>query len=320
MAIEAWDGYWRQTQEASAHRAGGPHEHLLIEFWTGLFREQLGTRRELRFLDIACGNGAVLEYLAKSVTQAGASAPSVMAVGMDGSGSAVAELRLRQPWVSVVIADALRTPFAPGQFDLVTSQFGVEYGGADAPLEAARLVAQGGMLALVMHLKDGGIYRECEVNLLAIEAMYHLFPMARETLDAGIAASHGAGARAAFQAADRRFAGRVARVEAVFRQFGKEVAGGLIFRLYSDIGHIYKNMGQFSRDEVGVWLGRMGVELDAYRDRMAGMLDSALDRDQLRDLGRNFEGAGLSLKQGRAMSLGSHGDAAWVMLASLQAV
>lgn len=315
MAIEAWDGYWRQAQEASAHRAGGPHEHLLLEFWTGLFREYLSGRRTLRFLDVACGNGAVLEYLAGAVAQIPEPRPAIMAVGMDGSGAAVAELRHRQPGTAVVIADVRQAPFLPGRFDLVTSQFGVEYGGVGAPLEAARLVGEGGMLALVLHLKDGGIYRECAVNLEAIKAMYDLMPQAVETLGAGIAASQGTGTRAVFLDADRRFAGGVAGVEAVFRKFGKEVAGGLIFRLYADIAHIYKNMVRFSQDEVGLWLGHMGGELDAYRARMAGMLDSALDGNQLRDLGRSFEKAGLGLRQNRALSLGSHGDAAWVMVA-----
>lgn len=315
MAIEAWDGYWRQAQEVAAHRAGGPHEYLLVEFWTGLFRERLSRRRDLRILDIACGNGAVLEYLAGSVAEAGDTAPAITAVGMDGSGAAVAELRGRQPWVSVVIADVSRTPFAPGRFDLVTSQFGVEYGGADAPLEAARLVGEGGVLALVLHLKEGGIYRECAINLRAIEAMRRLLPVARETLDAGIAASHGVGARAVFQNADRRFSQGVAEVEAEFRKFGKEVAEGLIFRLYVDIAHIYRNMGRFSQEEVGIWLGRMGGEVETYRDRMAAMLDSALDREQLRELGRKLECTGLHLWQSRALSLGSHGEAAWAMVA-----
>ena len=315
MAIEAWDGYWRQAQEASAHRAGGPHEHLLIEFWTGLFRERLSNRHILRLVDIACGNGAVLEYFASSVAQMGGPRPAIMAVGMDGSGAAVAELRRRQPGVGVVVAEVRCAPFAPGSFDLVTSQFGVEYGGVDAPLEAARLVGEGGMLALVLHLKHGGIYRECAINLQAIQAMYDLMPLARETLDAGIAASHGAGVPAVFQSADRRFALGVAAVEDVFRKFGKEVAGGLIFRLYADIGHIYKKLGHFSQDEVEHWLGRMGGELDAYRDRMAGMLNSALDRDQLRELGRNFECAGLNVTRSQALSLGSQGEAAWSMVA-----
>jgi ubiquinone/menaquinone biosynthesis C-methylase UbiE len=315
MAIEAWEGFWRQAQEASAHRAGGAHEHLLHDFWTGFFRECLSSRRNLRFLDMACGNGAVFEYLAGSVGRAGEAKPTMLAVCMDGSGAALEDLRRRRPEVSVVIADVRQAPFAPGGFDLVTSQFGVEYGGPDTPLEAARLVGDGGMLALVLHLKHGGIYRECANNLQAIEAMYHLLPMARETLDAGIATSHGAGAKAVFLTADRNFARGVAEVEAVFRQFGKEVATGLIFRLYADIGHIYKNMGRYSQDEVTRWLGRMGEELDSYRERMAGMVESALDGGQLKELERKLERAGLCLRQSQALSLGSLGDAAWTMVA-----
>jgi SAM-dependent methyltransferase len=314
VTIAAWEGYWRHTQAAAAHRAGGPQEAVLEHYWTTLFERVTANRQALRVLDVACGNGVVCGYLQSVLDRLGPGAPVVTALGLDGSTAALEDLRRHRPRVLPVAADVRRIPFRDACFDLVFSQFGFEYGGADAVLEAARTVAPGGTLAALLHLRDGGIYRECALNLRAIEAMHGLLPRARETLAAGIAASRGEGPRTAFVEADRRFVPALAAVEAVFRAHGTGVAGGVVHRLYTDIGHIYRSLGRYAGAEVDAWLDAMSAEMETYRQRMTAMLSVALDAVQMQAITTRLEAAGMGVLDCGTLAMAG-ADSGWTLVA-----
>ena len=91
---------------------------------------------------VTSSHGAVVRFALRSAERLGAGARLVI-TALDGSHSALAELRRRHPGIRCVVADAVRAPFPDGAFDVVTSQFGLEYAGQAALPEAARLVAPG---------------------------------------------------------------------------------------------------------------------------------------------------------------------------------
>jgi SAM-dependent methyltransferase len=314
--VKAWEGYWRHTGEAAAHRAGGKHEPVLAQFWSTLFAGLLADRARLRILDVACGNGAALGYLFALTGGAGGSDYEISAIGLDGSVAALEDLRRRMPHVTTVAADARCIPFREKTFDVVVSQFGVEYAGADAVSGAARMVGPGGTLATVLHLRDGGIYRECARNVEAIDAVTRLVPAARNAILAGISASTGRGSRKAFQQADRALAPVVREVESILKACGKDVGGGFIFRLYNDIGHIFRNPSRFVGAEVEAWLERMSGEIAGYRGRMEGMLAAALDETQYNEMVNRVADCGMQIRNRDRLRLGEAGDAGWILVAT----
>ena len=131
-----WDVYWKGTRENAAHKEGGPQEAALASFWEDVFAEHLAPRLSPRMLDIACGNGAV-------TGRALSRGEPLESYCVDYSASALAELRKRHSASVCVAADAARLPWRERQFDLVVSQFGLEYAGPEALLEAGRVVANG---------------------------------------------------------------------------------------------------------------------------------------------------------------------------------
>lgn len=313
--IDAWEGYWRHTGEAAAHRAGGRHEPLLRLFWADLFAELLGGAHALRILDVACGNGATLGYLYQAAGAREMATDEVFAVGLDGSVAALRDLRKRLPQVIPVAADARNPPFADHTFDIVFSQFGIEYGGCEAVVAASRLVRPGGTFAAVMHMKDGGIYRECAANLRAIDTLSRFLPRARAALLAAIDAGQGRGSRDALQQADRALAADATELERIFTQLGRGVSGGFAFRLYQDIGHMYRNAARFAGDDVASWLDRMLGEVATYRERMAAMLGAALGEPQYNALTARLTESGLAVRPREPLGLGDAGSAGWILVA-----
>ena len=289
----AWDTYWRDTRENAAHKEGGAQEALLAQFWRELLTEQLAANPNVRILDLASGNGAVTGFVRQI-------SPALAVHCCDYSLYALVELERRHPGNPRVVADAARLPYTDASFDLVLSQYGVEYAGPDAIIEAARLLAPGGTLALLVHVFEGAIYRECERNRDIVNAIRALdiLTLARSAFAAGFALNAGETAPEIFKQAERAFTPAVRGLEQLLRDAGPGAAGGLPGQLYQDIAHMYRRMSAYAPEDIFNWLDGMFRELDAYQGRMQSMLDAALRREQLLSLqakllARGFEGSAL---------------------------
>ncbi|MDO8860216.1 class I SAM-dependent methyltransferase [Haliea sp. E1-2-M8] len=306
----AWDTYWRGTRENAAHKEGGVQEALLVEFWRELLQTQLARNPDLRVLDLACGNGAVTGFVRQI-------SPALVVHCCDYSLHALVELERRHPGNLRVVADAARLPYADASIDLVASQYGVEYAGADAIVEAARLVAPGGTLALLLHVSEGAIYRECERNRDVVNAIRALdiLALARSAFAAGFALNAGTATPETFKQAEQAFTPAVRGLEEILREAGPTVAGGLPGQLYRDIAHMYRKMSAYDPAEILGWLEGMARELDAYQGRMQSMLDAALPRDQLLALQAEVQAMGFAASPLRSLTVNDHSPAAaWALV------
>nr|WP_314442109.1 class I SAM-dependent methyltransferase [uncultured Sphingomonas sp.] len=145
---DAWAEYWREMAVVGAGCA--PGSPGIAAATARLWREHGGTlppRADV--LDLATGNGAVLQHL-RDVR------PKARLVGIDSApdlgGGADKRLTLK----SGVRMEEV--PFADGSFDSVTSQFGYEYGDTAAiAREVARLLRPGGSVRLLIHHLDSPV-------------------------------------------------------------------------------------------------------------------------------------------------------------------
>lgn len=148
----SWTRYWSAGALHSCPGSfGGNYDGAIAEFWQKSFAA-LAPGQQV--LDIASGNGALPRLL----------------LGLDGAadtGSVIdaIDLATMAPNWLAALTPALRTrlhlhsgvpaeqlPFADARFDLVISQYGIEYADLDRALkEAARVLAPNGRLRLLMH-------------------------------------------------------------------------------------------------------------------------------------------------------------------------
>jgi len=221
-----------------------------------------------------------------------------------------------------VVADAAAIPFDAGAFDLVTSQFGVEYAGADAIIEAARLVEGGGRLVTLIHNAASSIHEECTANLEAVSRLKAcgFVACALELFRAGFAACRGAD-RAPYEAAARRLQPAVTALEGIMTQYGVHVAGDTIVRLYDDVARIHENIQSHDPDEVLGWLQRMDSELDAYAARMSSMRGAAIDDGTFKGVCDELRNRGYALERAEAMISADRGmPLAWALVATHDSV
>ncbi len=284
---QGWESYWRDTSAEFAVDPDSAAAAAISDFWISSF-QPLGP--DAACLDIASGSGAVIQH---AVDYFGAQSPSL--TGQDMSAAAIEQLTLRFPNVVGIVSDARKIPQPDQSFDLVTSQFGIEYAKPKAFAEAARLVKGGGRLALVVHCKPGLIFNECAANLAAVEKLRaaRFFPLASAFLSAGFKAAHGGNQRA-YEKAHKQFKPAFRTLERTITKYGPSVASGLPSRLATDIATINRRLQNYDRTEVLAWLSRLEGELDEYRDRMRSMVNAALSNKELDKLRQELFTMGFS--------------------------
>lgn len=143
----AWASFWSESGGRGGCLAGAPRQvdAALQAIWKPA-AESLP--KGARVLDLASGDGVVPALLARSRS-------GLTLVGVDSSPV------LPPPPRGVRLAAGIAMealPFPDDNFDLVTSQFGFEYGTArQTALEVARVLRPGGGLTFVLHHADSAI-------------------------------------------------------------------------------------------------------------------------------------------------------------------
>jgi SAM-dependent methyltransferase len=150
---QAWTRYWSL---GPLHSLGttfaGSYADSIGTFWQ---REFLGCAADTRILDIGCGNGPLADILLKLHPESG---PSICGVDLANPAPAWwSKLPLAQrgrvEFRGGVAVESL--PFPDAAFDLVASQFGIEYSDLGLSLpEVLRVLKPGGRIAFMVHHAD----------------------------------------------------------------------------------------------------------------------------------------------------------------------
>lgn len=316
QTTRGWDSYWQGARDAQAFTAGGVSHPAVASFWDTILSERASTEEIIRVLDIATGSGAVVERLTQ---HSGASRYAITCV--DISAAAVDSVCTRFPDVVGVVADAKSMPLTSGAYDLVTSQFGIEYAGLAAINEAARLVAPDGSLILLMHFQLGGIFVECATALDAIRRTQQsaFIQHALRFFETGLAAVRGAD-RAPYDQAALQLNPAIQVLESILSEHGEHVAGDTIAKLYSDVQNIHSRLQYYEPEDVLGWLRTMERELGEYEERMASMLDAAIDDKTFHDVCENLRGQGFTIAKAEPLLIGNNkAPLAWMLSANRQA-
>lgn len=313
--VDHWDAYWRAWDEAATPEEAGGRDAAPGQHWARYFECEFADRARLNLIDIACGHGPVTGAAIEAARRSGTSLAVHCA---DHSRAAIDELLSRYPGIEGLTCDAANIPLPDRRFDYVVSQFGIEYAGPGAFAEAARLVSDGGSLHALVHLAGGAIHAECAENLEVTMRLREcgFMKRTREAFAAGFDVVAGRIAEAAFREAEKRLEPATETAKALLREKGTHTAGGLLARLFSDIGHMYARMRNYAPDDVFAWLDGMASELASYEGRMASMTRCAVDRPGILAVAERLTAIGLGVEDPNMLLLsGSGKPGAWILAA-----
>lgn len=177
MTVESspgWRDYWKENRPASCVPENPDTAQQIAVTWQRWFADYASGSR---MLDIATGNGIVLSYAAAAARANGC---SFALTGVDLAdidplrhvANLDADLRSAS-FLGGVAAEQL--PFAAQSFDVVVSQYGLEYADLDSALtEVARVLASGGSLLWLAHSDSSEVVQQHRDQ--ALEVDYLLAP------------------------------------------------------------------------------------------------------------------------------------------------
>ncbi|MBV1908708.1 MAG: methyltransferase domain-containing protein [Kangiellaceae bacterium] len=313
--VESWDTYWRGASSTDAFSSDGVNHPAIPAFWQYFFGLCNQDESVLKLIDIACGNGSVIECASQFFNH-----DKIQLSALDISAAAIKNLKQKFPFVKGIVSDANNIALDTESYDIVTSQFGVEYAGLSAILETSRLVTKGGKLGLLFHIRDGSIHQECEQNKNAINSVINsrFVPLALRLFKNGFAAMQGAD-RSAYESAARELAPAIKELESIMTEYGLHIAGDTVSRLYNDVDKIHKKIQHYNPDDVFAWLESMENELPDYLERMKSMVKSSLTIVNFETIKDELEKEGFVLEiADKFFAPNQKSPLAWVLIANKQ--
>lgn len=302
-----WEAYWSAAGGRRAAVSGDAPGDLFDEVWRAFLTDALSQREAPKLLDLACGAGVILDRALETVSLSPSNGEARL-VGLDYASSAAAAVARKQTpenaSIHGVAASAAALPFADAAFDIVASQFGVEYAGMDAFSEAARVLAPGGAMQFIIHYRGGGIDRECAENARVLGAV----------LQRGLFES----ATDAIRGPDHD--GAIAGLKAIYAELkpyleGEPVAAKeMLARLLGDVSRLVSRRQAYAPAEAVGWCEAMRAEVMLYEGRMRAMTESALDGDGVRDARDKLASRGAVVSAPEALTpKGKSMSAAWLI-------
>ena len=166
-----WRRYWREHRLAACVPDNPDSAAAIETHWSGFFAEFPAGNR---VLDIATGNGVLLVWGARAARAAGR---ELTLTGVDladiDPARFLPEHRVdlaAARFIGKTAAESL--PFADGSFDVVVSQYGLEYADLEPALsEAARVLAAGGQLHWLAHGIDSIVVAQGRAQLVDIDLL-----------------------------------------------------------------------------------------------------------------------------------------------------
>ena len=141
--MRPWDQSWEEIYRTQGYRGRYPNEDL-IRFVAPLFREEtVEARKNIKMLEVGCGPGAEIWYLAREGFQV---------YGIDGSKTAIAMCRQRLKaeglGAEIVVGDITDLPYPDEYFQVVVDVAAIQH---NPPDSIAQIISE-----VYRVLKDGG--------------------------------------------------------------------------------------------------------------------------------------------------------------------
>ena len=312
---DAWDRHWQSSADEAAYCSEGVSDAATRGFWNEVFNSVVDLAPGLAIADFCSGNGAVLRAAAEVLGPK----PACFCC-IDRSAAAISAIQRRFPGVRGIVSDARSTPLADGEFILVTSQFGIEYAGLDAVSEMLRVLGRGGALALLLHHAGSPVSAQCRTNVEALARLDQLqyLPVTRRTFEAAFAAARIGGTPEALgelQLAQDTFNGAHAAVADALNNFGTQVCGGTLMRLYKDISRMQARKRFQDPPAVLKWLDYMQAELAAYGERMRSQVHAAIAPELFFALCKKLTAEGVQVQRSEVLKIaGQDSPLAWAFI------
>ncbi len=274
---QGWADYWQHDGDGGEVfvNAKGERHPALAEYWGAVFAN---VPDNAAVIDIASGAGSIFAHLPAG--------HGLDLFAADIAAEALKALTDRIPGVTSTLCSADAVPYGDGRFELVVSQFGIEYAGVNAFTEAARLVAPGGRLSCLCHVEDGYIDSNNKAQLEEASLVNEtgFIDLATALTKAGFSADV-----EAMQRSERAFTPAMKKIAAGIKRCPR----GIHSHLYQGFQRLFEQRRAYDEADITSWLEEMQGDLNKNIDRLSRMRAAALSPADTTRITKNLTSAGL---------------------------
>ncbi len=279
MSDTGWSEYWEKDGAAGGEVfvSGKGDRHPALEtYWRAVFAE-LGAGA--RVVDIASGAGSIYAHLDAD--------HGLDLHASDIAPEALEALAERIAGVTTAVSGASELPYDDASFDLVVSQFGIEYAGRDAFAEAGRIVTAGGSLTALVHIEDGYVDSNNKAQLDEAELTARI-EFIKRSIDLTNRAF--SGNKALLQKTEQAYVPLIQEMGEAVRRCPR----GIHAYLLAGFRKLYDNRQQYRKSDIVGWLEQMDDELSKTLDRLSRMRQAAMSSEDMDIVKEQLEAGGLS--------------------------
>ncbi|GAA0857699.1 class I SAM-dependent methyltransferase [Aliiglaciecola litoralis] len=256
---EKWSDYWQNegaTGEVFVNKDGHKHS-ALKQFWQ---HQVANLTSGDSLIDLACGAGSIFADLPEQHGLALSAA--------DLSAVALQHLVAKFPQVETTVCSADDLPFDDNQFDMVVSQFGIEYAGPEAFMEAYRILKPGGRMTVLCHIQDGYIDSKNKMELVGAELAHALNFVARaKQVTAAVFANQPDEITVAMD--------EFVSVEPLLAASVNKSSSGPHVHLYNGFKQLFMKRQAYTQQDILDWLDGMDQEIQKSIERLTSMRKAA---------------------------------------------
>ena len=293
-----WDQYWHSNRIASCFDGGSQtnYQGEVRKSWE-LFFSSLANKS--RILDLCTGNGAV-PLIAGEVSEKNNKQFSITGADLANIDPArflqgYASLPFKINFKGGVNAEDL--PYENESFDVVTSQYGIEYGDVAKVFgEMARVVAAGGKVKMVIHARDGIVVKNCKVDAEEANFLLNgpLFGAAEKAITMVSRYGRGDVQRTSeinqdLQKADANFAQAVEEVAAKLKNAVNPMMRDNAINI---LVHTYRHFNHFDESVLLGKLKELYGEISAHANRLSALDNASIDQQGAEKWAKNLASLG----------------------------
>lgn len=287
---EAWSDYWKRASSETQALENASLTTRLEQVWSRRIDQIIQTGAPEHVAELACGAAPVLRRYAGRAVSAGKTS-RLTALDVSTEALDLARQALAGFQVAFVEARADATGLPAGSFDLIFSQFGLEYAGPEAFAEAGRLLAPAGRFIGIVHARDGGIHKESEANARALDAISQARILERVEALIAIDDPSASGARTTGEAELQQ---ALAGLFDTLRAIAPCAARHFVARLGDDAFVLYQRRSNYAPADRDNWIAHQKQAVESYRFRMETMLRASLSQAGLEAIVNTWDGQGVS--------------------------
>ncbi|WP_298439682.1 class I SAM-dependent methyltransferase [uncultured Ferrimonas sp.] len=282
--MKQWDNYWQNQAVAAVNEP--QLQRALARFWR---QRTQHFDKVIYAVDVASGHGDVIRHIDR---------PQWHWAATD-----LASIPAQQHAITLAGIDAAQQPFSSGQFDLVVSQFGLEYADVAAALqEALRIGRPNATILALLHHTDSIISQQARIDVMDVQHFAN--SKVASLIEALIEEMGVVVTEADFAALEQRHSLQALgqQLDVALSALRKQISAGLFRLVLAGIERVLnEQMAQPVSVRLELW--RAGVQdLQLFRERNQHQLSAALTAADLQRICHGLSADNLHIEHGLLQS------------------